>query len=73
MGGRSRSLGRLGTRCPFADGPLQCRRRTGRALRSDRPAPTSDAPQGVCLDEAYDHQFVRDLLVDHDLAAHIRS
>jgi len=28
----------------------------------ERPEPTPDAPQGVCLDKAYDHDFVRELL-----------
>jgi putative transposase len=38
-----------------------------------RPQPTAEAPQGVCLDKAYDHDFVRDLLTDQDFTAHIRS
>lgn len=38
-----------------------------------RPPPTPEEPQGVCLDKAYDHQFIRDLLGEHDLTAHIRS
>jgi transposase len=38
-----------------------------------RPQPTEDAPQGVCLDKAYDHDFIRDLLDEHDFTAHIRS
>ena len=35
--------------------------------------PTRAAPQGACLDKAYDNKEVRDLLADHDLTAHIRS
>lgn len=38
-----------------------------------RPAPTTHAPQGVCLDKAYDHDFIRELLTEHDFTAHIRS
>lgn len=38
-----------------------------------RPQPTIAVPQGVCLDKAYDHQFIRDLLAEHDFTAHIRS
>lgn len=38
-----------------------------------RPAPTLEDPQGVCLDKAYDHEFVRDVLRDYDFTAHIRS
>ena len=39
----------------------------------ERPEPTSQAPQGVCLDKAYDHDFVRELLTDLDFTPHIRS
>ena len=38
-----------------------------------RPAPSAHAPQGVCLDKAYDHDFVRELLVDAGFTPHIRS
>ena len=38
-----------------------------------RPAATSEHPQGVCLDKAYDHDFIRELLAKHDFTAHIRS
>jgi hypothetical protein len=43
------------------------------SIAIQRPQPTAEQPQGVCLDKAYDHDFVRDLLTDHDLTAHIRS
>ena len=33
----------------------------------ERPDPTPEQAQGVCLDKAYDHEFVRDLLAEHDL------
>jgi putative transposase len=39
----------------------------------ERPDPTLEQPQGVCLDKAYDHDFVRELLVKLDLTPHIRS
>lgn len=39
----------------------------------ERPDPTPDQPQGVCLDKAYDHDFVRELLDERDLTPHIRS
>ena len=39
----------------------------------DKPDPMPEQPQGVCLDKAYDHQFVRDALNDRGLTAHIRS
>ena len=38
-----------------------------------RPTPTPEQPQGVCLDKAYDHQFVRDILANLELTPHIRS
>jgi len=39
----------------------------------ERPEPTAEAPQGVCLDKAYDHDFVRELLADLGFTPHIRS
>jgi hypothetical protein len=39
----------------------------------DRPTPTPERPQGVCLDKAYDHQFVREILTNLDLTPHIRG
>jgi hypothetical protein len=39
----------------------------------DRPQPTEEHPQGVCLDKAYDHDFIRELLQGLDFTAHIRS
>jgi putative transposase len=38
-----------------------------------RPPATEDSRQGVCLDKAYDHQFIRDLLEGMDFTAHIRG
>lgn len=38
-----------------------------------RPTPSPQAPQGVCLDKAYDHDFVRALLAKRGFTAHIRS
>jgi len=39
----------------------------------ERPAASAEAPQGVCLDKAYDHDFVREMLDELDFTAHIRS
>ncbi len=39
----------------------------------ERPEPTDEEPQGVCLDKAYDHEFIRELLGDLDFTPHIRS
>ena len=39
----------------------------------ERPEPTREAPQGLCLDKAYDHAFVRELLAELQFTPHIRS
>lgn len=46
---------------------------TIQSIPIERPAPTAERPQGVCLDKAYDHDFVRELLADMDFTPHIRS
>ncbi len=46
---------------------------TIQSIPIERPEATAQAPQGVCLDKAYDHDFVRALLDDLDFTAHIRS
>ena len=48
-------------------------RATLEAIAIDRPAPTPDAPQGLCVDKGYDYQEVRDLLAEFGFTAHIRS
>ena len=39
----------------------------------ERPAPTPEAPQGICLDKAYDNVETRKLVIDYDLTPHIRT
>lgn len=39
----------------------------------ERPEPTDEAPQGMCLDKGYDYQVVRDILQEFGFTAHIRS
>jgi transposase len=39
----------------------------------ERPNPTTEQPQGICLDRAYDNTEVRDLVADYELTAHIRA
>lgn len=39
----------------------------------DRPQPTEEQPQGMCLDKGYDYQEVRDTLQEFGFTAHIRS
>ena len=43
------------------------------SLVVERPAPTPEHPQGVCLDAGYDYQEVRDILAELGFTAHIRS
>ena len=38
-----------------------------------RPKPTPGAPQGLCLDAAYDNSASRDLVDAYGFASHIRS
>jgi transposase len=39
----------------------------------DRPEPTLEQPQGMCMDKAYDFQEVRDTLSEFGFTAHIRA
>jgi transposase len=39
----------------------------------DRPEPTAQQPQGMCLDKGYDYQEVRDILAEFGFIAHIRA
>ena len=39
----------------------------------DRPEPTKENPQNMCMDKAYDFPEVRDLLEEYGYTAHIRS
>jgi putative transposase len=39
----------------------------------ERPEPTPEEPQGMCLDKGYDYPAVRDILEEFGFTAHIRS
>ncbi len=52
---------------------LKLTRATLESFVVERPQPTPEAPQGMCLDKAYDFQEVRDLLHEFGFTAHIRS
>ncbi len=39
----------------------------------ERPAPTEDAPQGMCLDKGYDYDEVRETLAEFGFTAHIKA
>ena len=48
-------------------------RETIEHMAVDRPDPTPDTPQGLCLDKGYDSNEVRDLLNAFGFTAHIRA
>jgi putative transposase len=48
-------------------------RETIESLPGERPEPTADKPQGMCLDKGYDDDEVRDLLTEFGFTAHIRA
>jgi putative transposase len=39
----------------------------------ERPEPSQEQPQGMCLDKGYDYDEVRDILREFGFTAHIRS
>ena len=39
----------------------------------ERPSPTDEAPQHLCLDIGYDNEPNRDVLLEHGYIVHIRS
>jgi putative transposase len=48
-------------------------RNTIESLVVERPDPSPEQPQGMCLDKGYDFQEVRDILAEFGFTAHIRS
>jgi transposase len=48
-------------------------RETIEAIPVERPAPSSDAPQGLCLDKGYDYDEVRDLAAEFGFTLHLRT
>jgi putative transposase len=47
--------------------------KTIRSIRIDRPEPSDDAPQNLCLDKGYDNRQSRRVAIDEGYVAHIRS
>ena len=43
------------------------------AIVVERPSPTDETPQHLCLDIGYDNEPSRDILLEHGYFAHIRS
>jgi transposase len=48
-------------------------RQTIESVPVERPEPTADQPQGMCLDKGYDYDEVRDILKEFGFTAHIRA
>lgn len=48
-------------------------RETLESIVVERPQPTSEQPQGMCLDKGYDYEEVRATLTEFAFTAHIRS
>ena len=48
-------------------------RETIASIAVERPDPTPEAPQGMCLDKGYDYDEVRALLEEFGFTAHIRA
>lgn len=43
------------------------------SIPTERPKPTTDEPQGMCMDKGYDYDEVRDIVEAFGFTAHIRS
>ena len=52
---------------------MKLTRETIESIVVERPEPTLEEPQGMCLDKGYDYQAVRDILEEFGFTAHIRS
>jgi transposase len=48
-------------------------RQTIASIPIERPEPSEEAPQGMCLDKGYDYDEVRELLVEFAFTGHIRT
>ena len=48
-------------------------RATLESIPVERPEPTAEEPQGLCLDKGYDYDEVRDLAAEFGYTAHIRA
>jgi putative transposase len=48
-------------------------RETITSIPSERPQPTPEKPQGMCMDKGDDYDEVRDLLAEFGFTAHIRA
>lgn len=52
---------------------MKLTRETFESIPVERPEPTSERPQGMCMDKGYDYDEVREILDEFGFTAHIRS
>ena len=52
---------------------LKLVRMTIDSIPVDRPKPTREQPQGICMDKGYDYEEVRETVREFGFTAHIRS
>ena len=52
---------------------MKLTRETIQNIVVERPKPSPEQPQGMCLDKGYDYQAVREILEEFGFTAHIRS
>ena len=52
---------------------LKLVRMTIDSIPVDRPKPTREQPQGMCMDKGYDYEAVRETVREFGFTAHIRS
>jgi transposase len=52
---------------------MKMARETLESIPVERPTPTPDGPQGLCLDKGYDYDEVREIVEEFGFTAHIRS
>lgn len=52
---------------------MKLTRETIQNIVVERPEPSPEQPQGMCLDKGYDYQAVREILEEFGFTAHIRS
>jgi hypothetical protein len=48
-------------------------RATIESISINRPEPTAEQPQGMCMDKGFDYDEVREVLADFGFIAHIRA
>ncbi len=48
-------------------------RPTLESMVAERPEPTQEQPQGMCLDKGYDYDEVREILEEFGFTAHIKA